>query len=317
MNNGNSQDVQRISTAVVFFAALCIFFVGSIWFKWLFVIYMIIIAALSALELSNSLKKKFRPLFLISILLNSLTFLAPIIVWFKYRDLENWYILKYKELPLSPNWLSNFVWLLSYGIMVFVIVKVLVEVINIVVRIISKGPKHLAHAVAENVAGSYISIAFVSVTLFTYAVPHGFFWLAFAIFTPMVVDVAAYFVGNWIGKKHMLPTISPHKTWEGFWAGLFAGTAFGALFFMIFFSGGAPLMSLGKAAVLGLAIGFLVALAAQFGDWVASSIKRWCEQKDFSNLLPGHGGILDRFDSIMFSLPTCLLLSLLFNLLNI
>ncbi len=309
-------DLERVLTAFLFFVSLIGFLIASIWIKWAFIAYCVVMAILIANELINALKNKFKPLNIIPVIIASLSFLAPIYIWVLYRDLEDWYILLPDQLPLNDNWSTNFIWLLAYGVLIYVIVLVAITVLNTVIRIITKGPNHLPHSIAENSVAAYVATAFVSVVLFTFAVPNGFYWLIFALFTPMIVDVAAFFVGKYFGKKKMLPKLSPHKTWEGFWGGMLTGTAFGSIFFMILFSGEAPLLPLWQSALFGIGAGFITSLTSQLGDWYASGIKRWCEQKDFGKFLKGHGGFLDRFDSILFSLPTTLVLSLVFFLLK-
>ena len=102
-----------------------------------------------------------------------------------------------------------------------------------------------------------------------------------------------------IGRRP-LTSISPKKTWEGFLVGTFFGTLIGS-FFYFFVIGGLP---------IGWIIVFILALSllSEVGDLVFSSIKRYYGVKDYSNLIPGHGGILDRFDSVIFvALGTILL----------
>jgi len=119
--------------------------------------------------------------------------------------------------------------------------------------------------------------------------PAGRFWLFWAIITIIACDVGAYFVGKGLGKHHMAPSISPHKTWEGAAGGLLASIAV-AMLFGYFFT--LP-VELWQLAVLGIVIGVL----AQFGDLVESLLKRNAGIKDSGNFFPGHGGVLDRLDS--------------------
>jgi len=89
----------------------------------------------------------------------------------------------------------------------------------------------------------------------------------------------------------------------------------GALFGLIFLTGSTPQLTGYFANLLfGALAGVFLSIVGQIGDWFASAIKRWAKLKDFSKILPGHGGILDRLDSYMFVLPTLLLVSLIYYL---
>lgn len=118
--------------------------------------------------------------------------------------------------------------------------------------------------------------------------------LAFAIWGAIWVgDTAAYAGGRLFGKHPLAPTVSPHKTQEGFWAGLIGAMGFGLLWW------GLRLIPLDLALATGLAAGIF----GQLGDLAESAIKREAGVKDSGNLLPGHGGILDRFDSLFITAP--------------
>jgi phosphatidate cytidylyltransferase len=124
------------------------------------------------------------------------------------------------------------------------------------------------------------------------------------VFLPVAVtwlgDSAAYFTGKAIGRHKLAPVISPKKTWEGAIGGFVvtAGTA------LLYVELTRPLVgwTMSTAAILGL--GAVVAVAGQLGDLVESRFKRDCGVKDSSKLLPGHGGALDRVDSLLFVMPT-------------
>jgi phosphatidate cytidylyltransferase len=111
----------------------------------------------------------------------------------------------------------------------------------------------------------------------------------------MVADSSAYFAGRAVGRNKMAPSISPGKTWEGAAAGL-AGGVLGAL----------AVRALGLPALPPLhaaALGALVAAAGAAGDLAESLLKRWAGVKDSGHLFPGHGGMLDRLDSLLFGAP--------------
>jgi len=127
---------------------------------------------------------------------------------------------------------------------------------------------------------------------------HGRELVILALFTTFACDTSAYFVGRAWGKHHMTPTISPHKTWEGA-AGGFAGAIAAAVALRFLLSLGDWSVPLSYLEVVGA--GCLVGVAAQLGDLLESLLKRRAGVKDSGNLLPGHGGVLDRIDSLVFT----------------
>jgi len=145
---------------------------------------------------------------------------------------------------------------------------------------------------AMGVAGAlYIGMPFNYYLLLYTSKPHGLEWTLFTIFAVIACDAAALLVGSRIGRHPFFTTISPRKTVEGAVAGVVASVI---------------VMLIGMSAVIGLSlwhaivVGVLVGLSAQMGDLVESQMKRIAEVKDSSNLIPGHGGVLDRLDSILF-----------------
>lgn len=123
------------------------------------------------------------------------------------------------------------------------------------------------------------------------------------LFLPVSVtwlgDTAAYSVGRRAGRHKLAPTISPAKTWEGAIAGVVGTVAGVALYVELTRPLVGWTMSMAELAGFGLA----VAIAGQVGDLVESKFKRDCGVKDSSSLLPGHGGVLDRLDSLLFVFP--------------
>ncbi len=131
--------------------------------------------------------------------------------------------------------------------------------------------------------------------------------LMLMVFIPaMLSDTFAYFIGKRFGKTKLCPTISPKKTVAGSVAGVVGGMVAGVLIYLLFVNNGAFINYLVAGAVL--------AVISQFGDLSASYIKRELQIKDFGKLLPGHGGIVDRIDSILFCIPIVYLLSNMFYL---
>src|SRR5947209_9544644 len=122
--------------------------------------------------------------------------------------------------------------------------------------------------------------------------------LALAVFVPKVCDIGAYFTGRLLGRHKMTPRLSPGKTWEGAAGGLAA--AVGVSFAL---QGVAPVIPGGPAGVV--AFGLTVGAAGIFGDLAESLIKRDCQRKDASAIVPGFGGVLDVIDSVVFAAPVC------------
>lgn len=123
----------------------------------------------------------------------------------------------------------------------------------------------------------------------------GPYWLLFALAINWVGDTSAYFVGKSVGEHKLAPRVSPGKTWEGAVASIAAALAFGAVYLHRF----AP----GVSTVEALAISALANVAGQVGDLAESALKRGGRLKDSGSLLPGHGGLLDRVDSALFTMP--------------
>jgi phosphatidate cytidylyltransferase len=121
------------------------------------------------------------------------------------------------------------------------------------------------------------------------------YWLLFALAINWVGDIAAYYVGKNFGKRKLAPRVSPGKTWEGTAASLVAAVAFGAAYLQRF--------TPGVGLVEAVAISTLANAAGQLGDLAESALKRGAGVKDSGALLPGHGGLLDRVDSALFTMP--------------
>ena len=120
----------------------------------------------------------------------------------------------------------------------------------------------------------------------------------------MMNDIGAYFIGILFGRHKLNPRISPKKTWEGFIGGIVISAICSVLFALIMALVGKPILprfALNEQFYWVPIISIMMPLAGVIGDFVFSSIKRHAGVKDFSNLLPGHGGMLDRLDSLLFS----------------
>ncbi|MDD2361674.1 MAG: phosphatidate cytidylyltransferase [Oscillospiraceae bacterium] len=135
-----------------------------------------------------------------------------------------------------------------------------------------------------------------------FSVRHGLFYVIIAIIMPWMCDMGAYFVGTFFGRHKLCPNISPKKTVEGLVGGLIisvlSSVAAGMIYQYYFLKDTATVV-LWQLAI----VAFICALLSVPGDLFASLIKRQNSVKDFGSIMPGHGGILDRFDSMLLSVP--------------
>lgn len=152
-----------------------------------------------------------------------------------------------------------------------------------------------------------IPLSFSTLALFRFEHPeHGIFLIVYVLGVTWIADGGAYFAGTFLGKHKLCPEISPKKTWEGFFGGIVSAGVFAALLgygyqlWDYLFTGehnfSVNIIVFVLAALVSAVLGVV-------GDLSASLLKRRCDIKDFGNLLPGHGGIMDRFDSVLFVSP--------------
>lgn len=151
----------------------------------------------------------------------------------------------------------------------------------------------------------YAGIALLAPALLRRDPQWGLTALLFLFATVWTTDIFAYFCGRALGGPALAPRVSPNKTWEGAVGGAVVGIVLSVLI-----TGQVHPWTTGKAAVLGL----VVAVVAPIGDLCESLVKRDLGLKDIGSMLPGHGGVLDRFDAMLFVLPATYYLVRAFNL---
>lgn len=158
-----------------------------------------------------------------------------------------------------------------------------------------------ARAVVADMAAGIFCLAYI-VVLGSFAVlllsmPHGQWWLLAFLIVTVVVDTGALVSGVLLGRHKLAPRISPGKTWEGFIGAFILALVSGVLL---------SLFMLQQEWWFGLIFGGLIAIASTIGDLMESLIKRDLKIKDISTILPGHGGFLDRLDSVLPSAAVAL-----------
>lgn len=129
--------------------------------------------------------------------------------------------------------------------------------------------------------------------IYTITTYHGFASIVYLALATFGCDTGAYFTGFFFGKHKLIERISPKKTIEGSLGGILFGTILAGVLGTVFYIG-LPLPQVWLLA-------FILTITSQFGDLTFSALKRHYQIKDFSNLLPGHGGVLDRVDSLIFN----------------
>ncbi|HZC18860.1 MAG TPA: phosphatidate cytidylyltransferase [Rubrobacteraceae bacterium] len=135
--------------------------------------------------------------------------------------------------------------------------------------------------------------------------PGGTFLVLVAVVGPWISDSSAYFAGRFLGRHMLFPTLSPKKTVEGAIGGLLLTVVVVVPFAYAF---------LGLGIIEALVLGAAISVFSQVGDLFESTLKRLLEIKDLGSILPGHGGILDRIDSLLFTAPAVYYLYVLFSL---
>ncbi|HEY3374066.1 MAG TPA: phosphatidate cytidylyltransferase [Candidatus Aquicultor sp.] len=146
----------------------------------------------------------------------------------------------------------------------------------------------------------YVSLS-LSHTVLLYTVEYGFIGVLLVFIGTWVSDIGAYGIGSAIGKRKIAPAISANKTLEGLLAGMFTPAVVIAILFVLPWLPFAARQGMPLALIEGFTMGLLIGIAAPIGDLVESRIKREVRVKDSGVLIPGHGGFMDRFDSLMFA----------------
>ncbi|KZZ82821.1 MULTISPECIES: phosphatidate cytidylyltransferase [Bacillaceae] len=149
----------------------------------------------------------------------------------------------------------------------------------------------------DDVGFSLLSVMYIGIGFYYFIETRalGLEFIVFALLVIWATDTGAYFIGKSIGKHKLWPEISPNKTIEGFFGGIFC-----ALIVSIIFEAVMPIV---HSYVIVALITVFLSVFGQVGDLVESALKRHYHVKDSGQILPGHGGILDRFDSLLFVLP--------------
>lgn len=177
-------------------------------------------------------------------------------------------------------------------------VAVFLILMTMFILIIFKNEKYTIFDMALTAFGIIYVVFLFAFVILTRELENGFYFMFLIFIGAWITDSAAYFAGYTMGKKKILPVISPKKTLEGSIGGAF-GCMIATMIYGLFVINSMENISICHYMVIGLLSGVI----SQMGDWGASAIKRTTGIKDYGNLMPGHGGVLDRLDSILVIAP--------------
>lgn len=210
--------------------------------------------------------------------------------------------------PFSTRYVVGFSNRDSYFLAVFGVVTFIYMFYLMSLAVVSKGTKPIGDMALTAATSIYITVGFASMIMLrdmNYNENNIGFYLFILIFIgAWVPDGAGYFCGRAFGKHKLIPDVSPKKTVEG----AIGGVVFGGLSFVAFGAIVDATLALEPSYISLAVTGCVVAVVSIFGDLIASLIKRQYGIKDYGKLFPGHGGVMDRFDSIIAIAPFLLMI---------
>ena len=184
----------------------------------------------------------------------------------------------------------------DYGYLIPVIM--LYIIISFVAMVLNHKNISFSEVSASVVGNIYITVSLMHLYLIR-ILPDGKFYIWLPFLIAWLTDTFAYFTGFFIGKHKLIPSVSPKKTIEGSIGGIVGAIIIVALFQYVCFE----FFGFEPNYIKGVIVAVVCSIASQFGDLAASCIKREHGVKDFGSIMPGHGGVLDRFDSVIYISP--------------
>ncbi len=309
---------KRVITGLIFTIVVGAFLIPGYRIPQIPLLFFFIVSAICIIELTTVLRSRLPGISQAVTVLGSFGVFAPMIPVLIHGDL-GWRLLQeYHE--LSPNRLlieqTTLLKYITESVTFFALFMFLYVFISMAYLLASRGPMKLLDALMTPISVLYVVAPLSCAVMLLYIFPNGFLWMLAALITAWVTDVFAYFTGVTFGHHKIVPQISPKKTWEGA-----IGGVVGSIFIMTVWMGaimhGPDIVEKSTIYLIsfGFVTGLLSSIAAQLGDWFASAVKRQTGIKDFGNLLPGHGGVLDRFDAVFFTAPAMVIAALIYYLL--
>ncbi len=292
----------RVITAAVYVAVMIAFIVPGLWVPFLTVMLFAVVTFMTAFEKSNAVNLRIGnispwTMAVTSVVAGLLGFLGI---------LEGTFL---RGLPSLVDASVNTV-VAPRIIGYFAAITLLILPLATLFRMWRRGAETYPTTIAETKIVVSSALPLASAIALLYGVKCGWHWLVLAVLTTWISDTAAYFVGKFFGRMKFSPALSPNKTWEGTIGGV-AGTMILYLIYFPLVIGKRMGYSTGASLAFAVVAGVTMSIISTLGDVRSSALKRWCGIKDFGSLLPGHGGVSDRFDSLSTALPAMLLLSIL------
>ncbi|MBR2750889.1 MAG: CDP-archaeol synthase [Clostridiales bacterium] len=274
---------QRIITGTVFTIAVLALVVPAYFYPVIMLLLSLIVSTVAIHELIKAARNKVKEISPLVTFLGGLTGFLPVITW------------------LCGGSAAEAMTLYTLVAITYCFVTTMFPPIR------KEDPDAIRSGLAQTLIIIYVSFPIVCLNTMALLIQKGWYFAVIGLFAPWISDVFAYFTGVLLGKHKIVPHISPKKTWEGCIGGAVFCSVLTALFFAFVMNRviDVKIPFAGFVALAAL-FGFLLSVVSQLGDWMASSIKRMVGIKDFGKFMPGHGGMMDRFDSAFFTLPVAL-----------
>ena len=275
--------LQRIITGAIFTVAVLALVVPAYFVPPVLLIFTFIVTSIALVELIKAAKNTQKEMSVPATVLGGYLGFLPLVFWLTEG---------------TP----------SQGFTLYALITLIYCFISTMIPpLVKEHPEAIRSGFASSLIIVYVSFPIACTHVMMYLIPNGWYFMVIGLFAPWVSDVFAYFCGSFFGKHKIVPHISPKKTWEGCIGGALFTALLTALFFaFVMVNVMEVTMSFELFVALAAIFGFILSCVSQLGDWMASSIKRLVGIKDFGKFMPGHGGIMDRFDSAFFTLPVAL-----------
>ena len=280
---------QRVITGIAFVAGVALFVLPSIVFPIFMLLFSIIVGSFCFYEMTKALHA------------GGLKPTIPLYIIAGIASIDIILISYWRGLGMITS--------LACYLLIVVMLAFAAVVIPSVVR---PDGNHLMDGLVTAASLLYITFPLFCLCAVAMLAENGWYYMVPALFAAWLSDTCAYFAGVTLGKHKIVPHISPKKTWEGCIGGALGCAVIVMLYFdIVIYNVAGITMNLFLFSILSFFLGFIMSVMSQLGDWLASLIKRRVGIKDYGTIFPGHGGMLDRFDSAFFTIPTGVLLALI------